>query len=79
METSAPRTLGGEHAAYCGAVFHERKPAMTTAPHSSADYIDLEHRYAAHNYSPLDVVIARGEGAWVEDVEGCLLYTSRCV
>ena len=43
---------------------------MTTAPHSSADYIDLEHRYAAHNYSPLDVVIARGEGAWVEDVEG---------
>ncbi len=43
---------------------------MTTAPHSSADYIDLEHRYAAHNYSPLDIVIARGEGAWVEDVEG---------
>ena len=43
---------------------------MTSAPHSSADFIELEHRFAAHNYSPLDVVIARGEGAWVEDVEG---------
>jgi ornithine--oxo-acid transaminase len=43
---------------------------MTNAPSSSADFIDLDHRYAAHNYSPLDVVIARGEGAWVQDVEG---------
>ena len=43
---------------------------MTNAPSSSADFIELEHRFAAHNYSPLDVVIARGEGAWVEDVEG---------
>ena len=43
---------------------------MTSAPHSSADFIELEHRFAAHNYSPLDVVLARGEGAWVEDVEG---------
>jgi ornithine--oxo-acid transaminase len=34
------------------------------------DYIALEDRYGAHNYHPLDVVIARGEGVWVWDVEG---------
>jgi ornithine--oxo-acid transaminase len=36
----------------------------------SAGYIELEERYGAHNYHPLDVVIARAEGAWVWDVEG---------
>lgn len=34
------------------------------------DYVKLEERYSAHNYKPLDVVIARGEGVWVYDVEG---------
>lgn len=34
------------------------------------EYIALEDRYGAHNYHPLDVVITRGEGVWVEDVEG---------
>ncbi len=34
------------------------------------DYIALEERYGAHNYHPLDVVITRGEGVWVYDVEG---------
>jgi ornithine--oxo-acid transaminase len=33
-------------------------------------YIELEDRYNAHNYHPLDVVLARGEGVWVWDVEG---------
>ena len=28
-------------------------------------YIELEDRYGAHNYHPLDVVIARAEGIWV--------------
>ncbi len=32
--------------------------------------IALEERYAAHNYDPLPVVISRGEGAWVTDIEG---------
>ncbi len=36
----------------------------------SADYIALEDKYGAHNYHPLEVVIARGEGIWVWDVEG---------
>lgn len=34
------------------------------------DYIRLEEEYGAHNYHPLDVVITRGEGVWVYDVEG---------
>jgi ornithine--oxo-acid transaminase len=33
-------------------------------------YIDLENRYGAGNYLPLDVVITRGKGIWVWDVEG---------
>ncbi|MBN1393850.1 MAG: ornithine--oxo-acid transaminase [Pirellulales bacterium] len=32
--------------------------------------IDLEEQYGAHNYKPLDVVIQRGEGIWLWDVEG---------
>ena len=32
--------------------------------------IDAVELHAAHNYHPLPVVLARGEGAWVEDVEG---------
>ncbi len=37
---------------------------------NSQDYIKLEDNYGAHNYHPLDVVIDRGEGVWVWDVEG---------
>ena len=37
---------------------------------TSQDYIKLEDNYGAHNYHPLDVVIDRGEGVWVWDVEG---------
>jgi ornithine--oxo-acid transaminase len=33
-------------------------------------YIDLEEQYGAHNYQPLDVVLNRGKGIWVWDVEG---------
>ncbi len=36
----------------------------------SRQLIELEDRYGAHNYHPLDVVLARGEGVWVWDVEG---------
>jgi ornithine--oxo-acid transaminase len=34
------------------------------------EFVQLEERYGAHNYHPLDVVIERGEGVWVYDVEG---------
>lgn len=33
-------------------------------------YIDLEDEFGAHNYKPLDVVLCRGEGVWVWDVDG---------
>jgi len=36
----------------------------------TAEYIELEERYGAHNYHPLDVVVERAEGVWVYDVEG---------
>ena len=36
----------------------------------SKEYIALEDTYGAHNYHPLDVVIERGEGVWVYDVDG---------
>jgi ornithine--oxo-acid transaminase len=36
----------------------------------SKDYIELENKYGAHNYHPLEVVIAKGKGVWVFDVEG---------
>jgi ornithine--oxo-acid transaminase len=36
----------------------------------SQRYIELENQFGAHNYHPLDVVIERGEGVWVWDVEG---------
>jgi len=36
----------------------------------TAEFIELEDLYGAHNYHPLDVVIERAEGVWVYDVEG---------
>ena len=36
----------------------------------SRDFIAQESAFGAHNYHPLDVVIARAHGAWVWDVEG---------
>jgi ornithine--oxo-acid transaminase len=37
---------------------------------TSAKAIELEDKYGAHNYHPLPVVLAKGEGALVWDVEG---------
>jgi len=37
---------------------------------NTQEYIELEDRYSAHNYLPLDVVLERGEGIWAWDVEG---------
>jgi ornithine--oxo-acid transaminase len=34
------------------------------------EFVEIEERYGAHNYHPLDVVIDHGEGVWVYDVEG---------
>jgi ornithine--oxo-acid transaminase len=37
---------------------------------NSQDYINREDKYGAHNYHPLPVVLERGEGPFVWDVEG---------
>lgn len=43
----------------------------STIPLSDTEaHLELTEAYAAHNYHPLRVVLAAGEGAWVTDVEG---------
>ena len=37
---------------------------------TSQDFIKLEEKYGAHNYHPIDVVIDKGKGVWVWDIEG---------
>ena len=37
-------------------------------------YLDLEEKYGAHNYHPLPVVLERGEGVFVWDLEGKRYY-----
>jgi len=39
-------------------------------PRAAADLIAAESLYGARNYKPLDVVLTRGEGAYVWDVDG---------
>jgi len=41
---------------------------------TSQQAIDLENKYGAHNYHPLPVVLSRGEGVYVWDVEGKQYY-----
>ena len=41
---------------------------------TSEHYIDLEDKYGAHNYHPLPVVLSKGEGVFVWDVEGKKYY-----
>ena len=49
-----------------------KKNGKKRAPVASktAKYIAIEDRHGAHNYHPLDIVIKKAEGVWVEDVEG---------
>lgn len=41
---------------------------------SSKEFIELENKYGAHNYHPLPVVLNKGEGVFVWDVEGKKYY-----
>jgi ornithine--oxo-acid transaminase len=43
-------------------------PAATDS--KAAELIELENRYGAHNYHPLDVVCTRAEGVYLHDVDG---------
>jgi ornithine--oxo-acid transaminase len=44
--------------------------AMTTGKISAQKAIELEDKHGAHNYHPLPVVLSRGEGVFVWDVDG---------
>jgi len=44
-------------------------PTLEEKTHAQ-DFIQLEEKYGAHNYHPLDVVIERAQGCWVYDVDG---------
>lgn len=44
--------------------------SAATASDRTAGFIHDEEAHAAHNYHPLPVVVASGEGAWVTDVDG---------
>lgn len=41
---------------------------------NSQQFIDLENQYGAHNYHPLPVVLEKGEGVYVWDVDGKKYY-----
>jgi len=43
---------------------------MESTKTGANEFIRLENEYGAHNYHPLDVVLSRGEGVWVWDVDG---------
>jgi ornithine--oxo-acid transaminase len=45
-------------------------PATEMQLLGTKEFVSLEETYGAHNYHPLDVIIERGEGVWVYDVEG---------
>ena len=47
---------------------------MTTSKLSTSQAIALEDQYGAHNYHPLPVVLAKGEGVYVWDVDGKKYY-----
>lgn len=44
--------------------------ASTEVLNKSQYYLDLEEKYSAHNYHPLPVVLNKGKGVFVWDVEG---------
>ena len=44
----------------------------TTA--NTQHYLNLEEKYGAHNYHPLPVVLNRGEGVFLYDVDGKRYY-----
>jgi len=48
---------------------------MTTAnTHTTETFLELENQFSAHNYHPLPVVLSRGQGVYVWDVDGKKYY-----
>jgi ornithine--oxo-acid transaminase len=55
-------------------VFDKNNTAMVELVNSSKNALALEDRYGAHNYHPLPVVLSKGDGVFVWDVEGKRYY-----
>jgi len=53
---------------------HEESKAADGKLVKTQDYIDCEEKYGAHNYHPLPVVLERGCGVFMWDVEGKRYY-----
>lgn len=47
---------------------------ITTLSNATQYYLQLEEQYSAHNYHPLPVVLSRGEGVFLWDVDGKRYY-----
>ena len=43
---------------------------MLSKSETTQGFIDLDEMYGAHNYTPLDLVVARAQGVWLYDVDG---------
>jgi ornithine--oxo-acid transaminase len=71
-------TDGDQRIALSGASIHRLEvvvsPATQSPSSSAAEHIETIEKYGAHNYAPLPVVLSRGEGAFVWDVEGRRFY-----
>lgn len=44
--------------------------AIQGEPLTGREHIELVERWAAHNYHPLPIVVAKADGVWVEDADG---------
>ena len=64
--------MSGQKSAAEALEAHQSSPSSASGSvrSSTAKAIDQVETYAAHNYHPLEVVVDRGDGAWVTDVEG---------
>jgi ornithine--oxo-acid transaminase len=61
---------GARHRAGASGSHTGGDPASRPLSDAAADLIDRERSFGARNYDPLPVVLARGEGSWLADVDG---------
>lgn len=72
------RRIGALRTGATWALYQKPPLAVSTYPMASQAFISpstteligIEERFGAHTYEPLDVVLVRGDGVWVEDARG---------
>jgi len=70
-DTVAPAgTTDADTVAGADTVAHRIHPSTVAPTERQAEAIEREEEHTAHNYHPLPVVVAEGDGAWVTDVDG---------